>query len=59
VLVRSTYMQSHIKEAVQMATLMEEIERYLRAVDAFRAEGCAPSWCDQPAGVASESWEEV
>jgi hypothetical protein len=51
-------MQSHIKEAVQMATLMEEIERYLRTVDAFRAEGCAPSWCDQPAGVASESWEE-
>jgi hypothetical protein len=51
-------MQAHLKEAVEMATLTEEIERYLRAVDAFRAEGCTPSWCDQPAGIASESSEE-
>jgi hypothetical protein len=58
-----------MKEAVEMtalaraterpfARLMAEIERYLLAVDAFRAEGCALSWCDEPAGNASESWEE-
>ena len=40
------------------ARLMAEIERYLRAVDVFRAEGCAPAWCDEPAGNASESREE-
>lgn len=26
------------------ATLREEVERYLAAVDAFRAEGCELSW---------------
>src|SRR6516164_5715225 len=28
--------------------LVTEIQRYLRAVDAFRAEGCAPCWREQP-----------
>jgi hypothetical protein len=62
-------MKSHTKEAVEMtalatgtdrpvARLMAEIDWYLRAVDVFRAEGCAPSWGDEPAGNASESWEE-
>jgi hypothetical protein len=27
-------------------TLIEEIERYLAAVDLFRAEGCEPCWRD-------------
>jgi hypothetical protein len=62
-------MKSYMKEAVEMtalargaerpvAGLMGEIERYLRAVDVFRMEGCAPSWHDDPAGDAPESGEE-
>jgi hypothetical protein len=27
-----------------MRRLMDEIERYLAAVDEFRAEGCEPRW---------------
>jgi len=31
-------------EAQALGELHREIARYLEAVDAFRAEGCAPSW---------------
>lgn len=55
----------HVKEAIEMAAialgterpvarLMAEIERYLGAVDVFRAEGCAPFWCEEHAWLASE-----
>ena len=27
-----------------LATLLDEIRRYLDAVEAFRAEGCDPRW---------------
>ena len=58
-----------MKEAVEMtavvsgaerplARLMAEIEGYLRAVEVFRAEGCPPSWCNEVAANASESWKE-
>ena len=30
------------------ATLREEVERYLAAVDAFRAEGCELDWRPEP-----------
>jgi hypothetical protein len=29
------------------AKLMEEIDRYLAAVDLFRAQGCEPTWRPQ------------
>jgi hypothetical protein len=29
-------------------SLVGEIERYLRAVDAFRREGCEPGWRREP-----------
>jgi hypothetical protein len=34
---------------IDIAALMEEIERYLEAVDAFRAAGCRPTWRPDPA----------
>jgi hypothetical protein len=30
--------------ALEIEFLLDEISRYLDAVDAFRGEGCAPSW---------------
>jgi hypothetical protein len=33
---------------MKASTLIEEIERYLAAVDAFRAEGLEPSWRREP-----------
>jgi len=33
-----------------MRILMVEIERYLAAVDAFRAEQCEPRWLPEEAG---------
>jgi hypothetical protein len=33
---------------VDITLLMDEIRRYLAAVDAFREEGCEPTW--RPAG---------
>ena len=33
----------------ELADLIEEIERYLAVVDAFRAEGAEPSWSDRKA----------
>jgi hypothetical protein len=35
--------QSHIREA-----LIQEIARYLAAVDLFRAEHCEPTWRSEP-----------
>jgi hypothetical protein len=32
-----------------IAALIEEIQRYLEAVDAFRAAGCRPTWRTDPA----------
>jgi hypothetical protein len=29
---------------IDIAALIEEIRRYLAAVDAFRAAGCEPTW---------------
>ena len=29
---------------IDITALVEEIRRYLAAVDAFRAAGCAPTW---------------
>jgi hypothetical protein len=34
---------------IDIAALVEEIHRYLAAVDAFRAAGCRPSWRTDPA----------
>lgn len=34
---------------IDTAALVEEIHRYLAAVDAFRAAGCRPSWRTDPA----------
>jgi hypothetical protein len=34
---------------IDIAALIEEIERYLAAVDAFRAAGCKPTWRTDPA----------
>jgi hypothetical protein len=34
-------------------TLLDEIARYLAAVDVFRAEACEPSWLPEP------SWNRV
>jgi hypothetical protein len=34
---------------INIAALIEEIERYLAAVDAFRAAGCRPTWRADPA----------
>jgi hypothetical protein len=32
-----------------IAALVDEIQRYLAAVDAFRAAGCRPTWRTDPA----------
>jgi hypothetical protein len=32
--------------------MIEEITRYLAAVDAFRAAGCEPTWRPEPSFVA-------
>jgi hypothetical protein len=34
---------------VDITALVEEIQRYLAAVDAFRAAGCRPTWRTVPA----------
>jgi len=35
---------------IDREALLQEVERYLAAVDAFRAEGAAPSWRPEPRG---------
>jgi len=38
---------------VDAAELYAEIERYLAAVETFRAEGCGPAWADDEALAGS------
>ena len=33
-----------MKDRIDITALVEEIRRYLAAVDAFRALGCEPTW---------------
>ena len=35
-----------MQNAVDTEALIDEIERYLVAVEAFRREGCEPRWLD-------------
>ncbi|HEY6835853.1 MAG TPA: hypothetical protein VI142_05205 [Gaiellaceae bacterium] len=43
-------------DRIDIAALVEEIRRYLAAIDAFRALGCEPTWrADAPAGVRREA----
>jgi len=35
-------------------SLIAEIERYLAAVELFRAEGCDPHWASEPSPVLDE-----
>ena len=37
---------------IDITALVEEIQRYLAAVDAFRAAGCEPTWRPDPAARA-------
>lgn len=37
-----------MKHEIDIAALIEEIQRYLAAVDAFRAAGCLPRWRPDP-----------
>ena len=34
--------------SIDAKLLIQEVERYLAAVEAFRAEGCEPTWRHQP-----------
>ncbi len=41
---------------IDITALVEEIERYLAAVDAFRVAGCEPTWrADSPALAGKEA----
>ena len=42
---------SAMSERIAVRELMQEIGRYLAAVDAFRAEGCEPAWRAEPAAT--------
>jgi hypothetical protein len=46
---------THHTEDLAIEALLSEIERYLAAVDAFRAEGCNPRWRPEPVTCAVES----
>jgi hypothetical protein len=35
-------------ESIDIDALVDEIRRYLAAVDAFRRAGCMPSWRPEP-----------
>jgi hypothetical protein len=37
---------------IDITALVEEIHRYLAAVDAFRSAGCEPTWRPDPATEA-------
>ena len=47
----------HPTETIAVEALMSEIERYLAAVDAFRAEGCNPRWRPEPVSRGGKSGE--
>jgi hypothetical protein len=36
----------------ELEQLHREVERYLAAVETFRAEGCEPVWADEPSACA-------
>jgi hypothetical protein len=38
---------------IDIDSLLAEIARYLAAVDAFRAAGCAPQWRLEPLGTGA------
>jgi hypothetical protein len=38
---------------IDFDALLEEIARYLAAVDAFRAASCEPTWLPEPTAAAS------
>ena len=40
---------------IDIEKLLREIERYLAAVDTFRAAGCSPKWRLEPLGAATRS----
>ena len=41
---------------IDITALIDEIRRYLAAVDAFRAAGCEPAWhTEHPAGAGEEA----
>jgi hypothetical protein len=43
-------------DRIDIAALIDEIQRYLATVDAFRAVGCEPRWCTaDPIGAGEEA----
>lgn len=40
--------------SIEIHALIDELMRYLAAVDAFRALGCEPTWQPEPNGIAPE-----
>jgi hypothetical protein len=45
-----------MKDRIDITALVEEIRRYLAAVDAFRTLGCEPTWLpDLPVGAGREA----
>jgi hypothetical protein len=53
-----------VPDSLAVARLIGEAERYLAAVDAFREEGCQPSWAREHMDARSSfalsvpQWEE-
>jgi hypothetical protein len=47
-----------LQQALNAESLIEEIERYPSAVDAFRAAGCEPRWLAQ-SGTPGERTVEL
>jgi hypothetical protein len=45
-------MATGIEARFEMGQLMTELRHYLIVVDAFRAEGCGPSWQSEAAPVS-------
>jgi hypothetical protein len=44
-----------MKDRIDITALVEEIRRYLAAVDAFRAAGCEPTWrAESPVSAGRE-----
>jgi hypothetical protein len=39
--------ESDVIETVERKQLLDEIQRYLAAVDEFRREGCSVPWCSE------------
>jgi len=47
------------KSTTHRPDLIDEIERYLAAVDVFRALGCEPTWIPEPEAEAMLIAEDV